>query len=123
MNLLTLIGSAAVDYRFRAKFLKDPVSTARAYGFQLTKFDAYMLNQVFTPELSASLEEKFGELEQVLYQNLSGSVQAMWPGFCMKPCGWSLMPPEFHGAEDYENPDDQRQERVSHRPEPALAAD
>jgi len=74
--------------------------------FQLTKFDAYMLRQVFTSQLAPALDQKFKELEDVLYQNLAPSADTEvwpwpWPG-CAKPCKWSLLPPEFNGPEDYE---------------------
>ena len=125
MTLLTLIGSAAVDYRFREKFLKDPIATARSYGFQLTKFDAYMLTQVFTSELAPALDQKFRELEDVLYQNLTPSAETNawpwpWPG-CARPCKWSLLPPEFKGPEDYERVEHPAAEQLSAQAGPVSA--
>ncbi len=87
MNLLiTLIGNAAVDPIFRARFLADPLATADEYGVQLTKGEVDLLTQVFTKELKDTFEQAFDKLEQTLYQNLA--VRCKKP-----PCAWSLYPP------------------------------
>jgi hypothetical protein len=92
MNLMiTLIGNAVVDSIFRHKFLADPLGTADAYGFQLTKGEVKVLAKVFTNEAQEALERDFQKLEETL-----------WPVGqpCKKPpCAWSLYPPPEYRAD------------------------
>ncbi len=93
--LITLVGNAAVDPGFREKFLDDPLGTADAYGFRLTKGDFEIMNTVFynlTDAEKAELDQVFHALEIALYSKLL-AVAAPPPKKCMKPCGWSIFPP------------------------------
>jgi len=93
--LVTLVGNAAVDPGFRKKFLDDPLGTADAYGFRLTKGDFEIMYTVFynlTDTQKAELDRVFHALEIALYSKLD-AVAALPPKRCMKPCGWSIFPP------------------------------
>lgn len=84
--LITLIGNAAVDPIFRKRFLAEPLETADAYGFRLTKGEVDLLQQVFTKSQRSELERSFEALEKVLYLNVGGG--------CKKPpCAWTTYPP------------------------------
>ena len=105
MNLLIILGNAAVDYKFRRLLLQDPLGTAETYGFRLTKFEAQMLEAATTKNVVA-LEQVFKALEDQLYLNIQNkpvpylitdptAVPGMdaTVGCHQRPCTWSLTPP------------------------------
>jgi hypothetical protein len=106
MNLLIIIGNAVVDFKFRALLLKDPLGTAEAYGFPLTKFEAQMLLAAFNKN-QGKLQSTFLALENQLYANIEAEPVSNVPavrsmasapdlvaGCRQRPCTWSMNPPE-----------------------------
>jgi hypothetical protein len=85
--LITLIGNAAVDPKFRKRFLDNPVDIADHYRFRLTKGEFEIMQAMFgnlTPAEKKQLEEAFSLLEKKLYAKLRN---------CTPPCFMSIYPP------------------------------
>ena len=82
--LITLIGNAAVDPVFRAKFLADPLKVAETYGFRMTKGEVEIMLAVFDKKNAKRLADAFQVLQDALYVN---------PICPRPPCLWSLYPP------------------------------
>lgn len=50
MNILTIVGAACLDPKFRKLLFKDPAAAARKYGFVLTQYEyAKLLDLVSHP--------------------------------------------------------------------------
>jgi hypothetical protein len=65
MNLLTIIGNAALDKAFRDQLLDtDPVGTAHRYGFHLTIDEADALSNILAKR--AELQKNFQSLDDTL---------------------------------------------------------
>ncbi len=94
MNLLIIIGNAAVDPSFRAELFKDPLGTARRYDLALTKFEAYLLEKVFKSEHASELERSFGALENALYKSLPLEKNELVLSCPQRPCYWSIQKPK-----------------------------
>lgn len=103
MNLLIILGNAAVDYRFRRLLLQDPLGTADKYGFRLTKYEGEMLTTAIKNN-EVALEQAFKALEDQLYLNIESKgvtrmrtlaeVVPTVPTPCpRRPCGWSINMP------------------------------
>jgi hypothetical protein len=86
--LVTVIGNAAVDPIFRKEFLAAPRKTIDRWGFRLTKGDVEMMEAMFGSEREM-LEEKFQELEDILYDNLNRETF-----MCDRPCRMSVSNPD-----------------------------
>jgi len=86
--LVTVIGNAAVDPIFRKQFLADPRKAIDRWGFRLTKGDVEMMEAMFGSEQKI-LEERFKELEDILYDNLNRKIF-----MCDRPCRMSVSHPD-----------------------------
>ncbi len=65
MNLLTIIGNAALDKTFRDQLLDtDPVGTAHRYGFHLTMDEADALPKLLAKKVE--LQKTFQSLDDTL---------------------------------------------------------
>jgi hypothetical protein len=85
--LVTVIGNAAVDYKFRKALLKNPRAAIDKWGFRLTKGEVEMMLAMFGSEQKI-LEERFKELEDILYDNLNRKIF-----MCDRPCRMSVSHP------------------------------
>lgn len=94
MNLLVIIGNAAVDPEFRAQLLKDPIGTAQKYDLTLTKFEAYLLQEVFSSSHAGKLEPAFKALENALYESLPLQKGELVLSCPQRPCYWSIHLPK-----------------------------
>ncbi len=103
MNLLVIIGNAAVDPIFRAALFKDSLAIARRYGFQLTKFEARVLKKVFRSENAAKLELAFKALQDALHSSLPLNRDCNIVLMCKRPpCYLSMAAPDWPGLEEGE---------------------
>ena len=82
MNVLTIIGNAVCDEKFRAQFFDDPIGTAQRYGFQLTVMEAEILQKL--ADSRDKIQEDLCNLEE------SVRVALNCP---QRPCGFAVQAP------------------------------
>jgi hypothetical protein len=63
MNILTLIGAAAVDPKFCELLFEDPAKAAQLLGFFLTNAEVMLLRKVFNSEKRDEGCDHFGKLQ------------------------------------------------------------